>query len=99
MAPVADTNRQWISRVRKTTAWLVIFALASLFVAQQVLISKYILPWPAGMPRPRDLDILLLWRNLSLLLTVFFSLVSLPRWQSIAGIVGIAMFLYFFGAI
>lgn len=99
MVLVTDTTRLWISRVRKTTAWLAIFTLASLFVAEQVLISKYILPWPAGMPRPRDLDLLLLWRNLSFLLTVFFSLVSLPRWQSIAGIVGIALFLYFFGAV
>ncbi len=99
MALVADTTRFWISKVRKTTAWLAIFALASLFVAEQVLISKYLLPWPAGMPRPKDLELLLLWRNLSFLLTVFFSLLSLPRWQSIVGIVGISMFLYFFGAV
>jgi len=99
MRQEVTTTRLWISRVRKVAAWLIIPVLASAFIAHQVIISKYILPWPYGAPRPRNLDMLLLWRNGSLLLAVFCVLVSLPRWQSIAGLIGIIMFFYFFGSI
>lgn len=99
MRQEVTTIRFWISRVRKGAAWLTIPVLASAFIAHQAIISKYVLPLPDGAPRPRDLDMLLLWRNWSLLLTVFCVLASLPRWQSIVGLAGIIIFFYFFGNI
>jgi hypothetical protein len=44
-------------------------------------------PWPSLLPMPRSFETAVWWRNLSLLLAVALGLVSLPRWQSILGLV------------
>lgn len=88
--------------MRRIAAWLVIPALISLYLANQNLIKSY--PsgaiWmvrDSGMPRPSLFVWLLWWRNTSFLLALAASLISLPRWQSVLGIVGLILFMYLYG--
>jgi hypothetical protein len=43
------------------------------------------------------MESMLMWRNYSLLLAVFASLVSLPRWQSILGLAVSVLFVFYLG--
>jgi hypothetical protein len=86
----------WFKSVRTAAAWIVIPAFLSMFIAHQHLIFTYPLP-SVPMERPRGLELTLMWRNYSLLLVVAASLISLPRWQSLVGIVGIVIFLFLYG--
>jgi hypothetical protein len=49
---------------------------------------------PKILVGPRPPAVLLLWRNGSLILVVLASLISLPRWQSIIGLIAALLFLY-----
>jgi hypothetical protein len=78
-------------RIRTVAAWGAIAAFVSFFAAQQVIGSMnpagYHAPWPSLLPTPRSFETALWWRNLSLLFAVALALASLPRWQSILGLV------------
>src|SRR5262245_66547739 len=84
---------------RPALRWLTIPACLSTFIAHQIILSKYILPWPYEYKAqmPTLLKLLLWWRNLSLLLALLSSVATLPRWQSITGLVFIALFLLIYG--
>ena len=82
--------------MRTIAAWAVIPAFIGMFIANQHLINTYPLP-SIPMPRTRGLELTLMWRNYSLLLVVGLSLFSLPRWQSLVGIVGMVVFLFLYG--
>ena len=75
-------------------AWTVLPAFMSMFVAHQYLIHNF----PVGdYLAPRPPQWVLMWRNVSLLMVVGCVLVSIPRWQSLLGIVGIVVFFFLFG--
>jgi hypothetical protein len=86
----------WLQRIRTIAAWLVIPAFISMFVAHQHLINTYPMP-SIPMPKSRGEELSIVWRNYSLMSVIGLSLFSLPRWQSIAGIIGIFIFLILFG--
>ena len=79
--------------------WLIIPARLSTFIAHQIMLSKYIPPWPYEAQMPKLLKLLLWWRNLSLLLLLLSSVASLPRWQSVLGLVFIVLFLFVYGGL
>jgi hypothetical protein len=88
----------WLSRVRTVSAWIVIPAFLSMFIAHQVLKSKYRVMYPDWIEQPAGMKLILMWRNYSLLAVVATSLISLPRWQSIVGLISTALFLYLWGS-
>ena len=91
--------RHWITRIRTVAAWLVLPAFLSMYIANEQLNSTYPGgPWPSGLERPRVLELMLMWRNYSLLVVLGASLISIPHWQSIIGIVGLVIFLLLFGS-
>jgi hypothetical protein len=88
----------WVSKMRMIAAWITLPAFVGMFLANELLTSKYpggILP--AGISRPSSFVWLLCWRNWSLYLTALCGLISLPRWQSLLGLAGVIVFLYYFG--
>jgi hypothetical protein len=93
-------SKFWLQlrKARSVAAWIVIPAFLSMFMAHQHLISTYPVPFPRGLERPRGLELTLMWRNYSLLLVVAASLISFPRWQSLAGIIGTVIFLFLYGS-
>jgi hypothetical protein len=89
------------SNWRSALRWLTIPACLSTFIAHQIILSKYILPWPYEYEAqaPTLLKLLLWWRNLSLLLALLSFLATLPRRQSITGLAFIALFLLIYGGL
>jgi hypothetical protein len=85
---------QGLSKARKIAAWTVIPAFFSLIYAHNILITKYPAPidYYANSSEPQ---MVLWWRNASLLLVLFVSLLSIPRWQSFVGLLATGIFLYF----
>jgi hypothetical protein len=91
-------HRIWFTRIRTVAAWLVIPAFLSMYIANEQLNNTYPGgPWPSWVERPKGLELMLMWRNYSLIIMLVASLISIPRWQSIVGIVGLALFLLLFG--
>ncbi len=89
------SSRPWLSRVRTIAAWMTLAALVSVIAAHhQLNVSFPGRPWP-DIARPSAFVTLLWWRNVSILAVVGFGLLSIPRWQSIVGIIGLITFLYF----
>ena len=83
-----------ISALRKLAAWAVIPAFVSLVLAHEILITKY----PAPIDYYSDSSVpqlVLWWRNGSLLTVLLLSLISIPKWQSLLGLGGVMVFLYF----
>ena len=80
-------------------AWVVILAFLSMFIAhQQILSPKYCcMPWPMDAAR-RPPAWIFHWRNYSLVILAVAILVSLPRWQSLAGIAALVLFLFLYGS-
>ena len=72
---------------------IVIPAFLSMFIAHYHLTHTYTVPFASWIERPRGFELTLMWRNYSLLLVVATSLISLPRWKSIVGLVRTALFL------
>src|SRR5262245_5073855 len=95
---MSSTELQKLNR-RFALRWLVIPACLSTFIAHQIILSKYILPWPYDAQMPTLLRLLLWWRNLSFLLMLLSSVASLPRWQSIIGLAFVVLFLFFYGSL
>src|SRR5829696_7838727 len=91
--------RIWLTRLRTIAAWLVIPAFLSMFMAHDHLTRTYPVPFPSWIETPRGFELTIAWRNYSLLLVVATSLIALPRWQSVAGLVGTAVFLYLWGSL
>jgi hypothetical protein len=91
-----STSWFWFQKVRTIAAWLVIPAFFIMFIANQHLISSYPLP-SVPLLKTRGEEVTLMLRNYSLLAVVGLSVFSLPRWQSIAGIVGTLIFLFVYG--
>ena len=91
--------RLWFRRIRTVAAWTIIPAFLSMFMAHQKILSpEYCcMPWPMDAPNRPPMWIFY-WRNYSLLVVVAAILVSLPRWQSLVGIVGIVLFLFLYGS-
>src|SRR5205814_256938 len=89
--------RQAIATIRGRASWIIIPAFLSLLVSHNYLINHYPLPLPYGYPTTRSFDLVLLWRNLSLLAVVLGSLFSLPRWPAWAGFAITVVFLALFG--
>jgi hypothetical protein len=82
------------STLRKFAAWAVIPAFISLVIAHEIIITKY--PSAIGYSSaPRLPQWLLWWRNGGLLTVVLFSLISIPKWQSLLGLSGVIIYLYF----
>lgn len=92
------TFKKWLTRVRTISAWIVIPAFLSMFIAHQCLIRMYRVPYPAWIEQPAGMKLILMWRNYSMLAVLAASLISLPRWQSIVGLIGTAIFLYLWGS-
>jgi hypothetical protein len=88
----------WFSKVRTVAAWIVIPAFLSMVIAHEHLNSTYPMPFPWGVERPRGLEMTLMWRNYSLLLAVAVILISVPRWQSLVGLVGMVLFFFLYGS-
>jgi hypothetical protein len=84
-----------ISQVRTVTAWLVIAAFVSMMIAE-TQIRGYPRPWPGNVPMPSELAWFIWWRNVSFLALLALILVSIPRWQSLAGFVGLVVYFVFF---
>ena len=93
-----QTFRKWFTRVRTVAAWIVIPAFLSMFIAHQTLIRMYRVPYPGWIEQPEGMKQILMWRNYSMLIVVAMSLISLPRWQSIVGLICTALFLYLWGS-
>ncbi len=89
----------WLRQVRKVGEWIVLPAMASVFLADRLLSIYY----PIGAvyspenPRPLMIEWWVGWRNLSILLMLTCSIVSLPRWQSLVGIAGLVLVIMMFG--
>jgi hypothetical protein len=67
-----------------------------MYIAEQRLLAKFgANPWPSWVERPRELDWLLTRRNYSLLVVIAASLISIPRWQSIIGLIGVVLFIIY----
>lgn len=84
-----------ISQVRTVTAWLVIASFVSMMLAEDQ-IRGYPRPWPGNVPMPPALQWFIWWRNVSLLAVLALTLVSIPRWQTLVGFVGLVIFFVFF---
>jgi hypothetical protein len=95
MSNTESQNSNW----RLALRWFVIPACLSTFIAHQIILSKYVLPWPYEAQMPTLLKLLLWWRNLSLLLVLLSSVASLPKGQSILGLAFIVFFLCVYGGL
>jgi hypothetical protein len=83
----------WFFKVRSRALWLIAPTVVSLFVSSYVIESNY--PGEiSSVGGPRAPEWMYYWRLSSLLLLLLFSLVSLPRWQSFAGLVCILIFFF-----
>ena len=70
-------------------------ALVSVLVAHHELNVNFPgKPWPE-IPRPPAFFTLLWWRNISILAVAGLGLLSIPKWQSMVGLVGLILFLFF----
>lgn len=91
---MSTTLSNRVSVMRRLAAWIVLPAFISLVAAHEVIITNY--PGAVGYSSaPRPPEWLMWWRNGSLVLVLLFSLVSIPRWQSLVGLGGTLLFLYF----
>ena len=95
--PESNFRRSFI-QIRRVAAWIVILAFVSLFIAhQQILAPQYCcMPWPMDAPN-RPPAWIFYWRNFSLLLVVLALIISVPRWQSLVGILGLVVFFFLYG--
>jgi hypothetical protein len=76
-----------IKGVRTVAAWTVIPACLSFIVAENELATRF--PggaWPSWAARPAAFEWILWWRNSSIEIALACGLISLPRWQSLAGL-------------
>lgn len=81
--------KAWLSNVRTIAAWGTILAFLSLFVAENVIVElnpQGYGPWPYLLPRLRSYEWALTCRNVSLVVALMAGVISLPRWQSLAGL-------------
>src|SRR6266487_5659493 len=96
MEEAPSTLKISLSKMRTLAAWTTLLAFVSMFVAENVLTTKYSGgPWPEGMPRPSLHQWLLLWRNASFIVALVTGLISLPRWQSLVGLSLTLAYAYF----
>lgn len=83
-------------RIRIVAAWIVLPSILSMWIADRSLTTKFGAgPWPSWVARPKELELILMWRNYSLLLVLAMSFISMPRWQSIVGIVAALVFVFY----
>jgi uncharacterized membrane protein len=81
-----------LKRIRDISSWSVLVMIASLLLAEKYLSSNYVYPYiPHAPPSRWELG----WRLVSFFGVIVFSLISLPRWQSILGVVTILLFIYY----
>jgi hypothetical protein len=88
-------------RLRNITKWLIIPMLIGLYFVEEYMDSKYAVgPFPLNMPSPpRPPWWLMNLRNYGFLGTLFITLFSLPKWQSLLGLAGLIIFLRLYGSI
>lgn len=93
--------RQQFAAVRDVAKWLTVPMLIALYVVEEYMDTKYYVgPLPLDAPSPpRAPWWLLNLRNYGLLITLFISLLALPRWQAWLGLVGLVLFLRLYGQI
>jgi hypothetical protein len=75
------------------SAWIVLPAFVSFYIAQRVMLNQY----PPVYMAPRPPEWLLLWRNFSLCIALLSGLIGLPRWQAILGLLATVLFLFLVG--
>lgn len=96
MEQAGSSFKAGLSKTRTVAAWTALLAFVSMFVAENLLTTKYSGgPWPEGMPRPSLLEWLLIWRNVSFIVALVTGLISLPRWQSLVGLSLTLVYTYF----
>jgi hypothetical protein len=94
MELMSSETLRWVSRGRTVLAWLTLAGLLSVVIASYQLRAKFPGgPWPSHVPRPAALDLLVWWRNWSIIATVVLGLLSIPKWQSLVGLGGLILFL------
>jgi hypothetical protein len=81
------SKKTWFFNLRKRTAWVVLFAVISLLVSHYCIEKSYptTIAYSGG---PRAVEWMYYWRAISLIITFLLSLLTIPRWQSIIGIIG-----------
>jgi hypothetical protein len=66
--------------------------IASLLLAEKYLSSNFVYPYNPHVPPSRwELG----WRLVSFFGVILLTLISLPRWQSIVGILTVLLFIYY----
>jgi hypothetical protein len=80
-------------KVRNVATQLIAPMIVSLFVATYFIESRYP-TYISATGGPRGPEWMYHWRVLSALMVLVFSLLSLPRWQSFAGLLSLIFLAY-----
>jgi hypothetical protein len=83
---------QAIKKIRDVSSWAALVMIASLLMAEKFLSSRFVYPYNPNEPPPAWA---LNWRLGSVCLLLVLSLISLPRWQSILGLLTLVLFVYY----
>jgi integral membrane sensor domain MASE1 len=84
--------KNFLQKARLIATQGVFVAIVSLIFSESAFMSSYSYPADPNHPPP---GWLLAWRLGSLILLLLFSVISIPRWQALIGLLAAFLFIYY----